>query len=59
MCSCGVGSIISFGGEVLALCEGGPAFVVDSENLETKGVNKFEHGGAFSAHPKIDPDTGG
>ena len=44
---------------VLALWEGGSAYALDADTLDTRGPEDF--GGkvkAFSAHPKRDPDTG-
>ncbi len=52
-------SVVMEGGRLLSLWEGGPPFALDPVSLETRGVETF--GGtvkAFSAHPKIDPDTG-
>jgi all-trans-8'-apo-beta-carotenal 15,15'-oxygenase len=52
-------SIVVQGERLLSLWEGGPPTVVDPETLDTEGIEDF--GGAlkaFSAHPKIDPDTG-
>ncbi len=46
-------------GRLLSLWEGGPPYELDPSTLETRGVAEF--GGvlkAFSAHPKIDPDSG-
>jgi carotenoid cleavage dioxygenase-like enzyme len=41
----------------LAICEGGWPFLVNTEDLESKGFNNFGWiDSAFSAHPKIDPD---
>jgi all-trans-8'-apo-beta-carotenal 15,15'-oxygenase len=46
-------------GRLLSLWEGGPPYELDPATLETRGVADF--GGtlkAFSAHPRIDPDSG-
>ena len=52
-------SIVSEGGRLLALWEGGPPTALDPQTLDTRGIENF--GGvmkAFSAHPKVDPDSG-
>ncbi|MFI4999079.1 MAG: carotenoid oxygenase family protein [Reyranellales bacterium] len=52
-------SIISEGKRLLALWEGGPPTALDPATLDAKGLDDF--GGvlkAFSAHPKVDPDSG-
>ncbi len=52
-------SVVVENGRLLSLWEGGPPFELDPASLETRGVADF--GGAlkaFSAHPKIDPDSG-
>ena len=52
-------SVVMQGDRLLSLWEGGPPFALDPATLDTRGVETF--GGtvkAFSAHPKIDPDTG-
>jgi all-trans-8'-apo-beta-carotenal 15,15'-oxygenase len=52
-------SIVMQGDRLLSLWEGGPPFAVDPVTLDTRGLETF--GGtvkAFSAHPKIDPQTG-
>lgn len=51
-------NIISFGGRVFSLCEGGPPIEVDPKTLATKGNYDFGLKSFFSAHPKIDPETG-
>jgi all-trans-8'-apo-beta-carotenal 15,15'-oxygenase len=46
-------------GRLLSLWEGGPPHELDPRTLETRGIADF--GGtvrAFSAHPKIDPESG-
>jgi all-trans-8'-apo-beta-carotenal 15,15'-oxygenase len=46
-------------GQLLSLWEGGPPYELDPATLETRGIVDF--GGmlkAFSAHPRIDPDSG-
>ena len=52
-------SVVMESGRLLSLWEGGPPYELDPHTLETRGVATY--GGAlkaFSAHPKIDPDTG-
>src|SRR5204863_1653723 len=52
-------SVVMESGRLLSLWEGGPPYELDPVTIETRGVADF--GGtlkAFSAHPKIDPDTG-
>jgi all-trans-8'-apo-beta-carotenal 15,15'-oxygenase len=52
-------SVVMQGDRLLSLWEGGPPFALDPATLDTRGTETF--GGtvkAFSAHPKIDPDTG-
>lgn len=52
-------SVVMENGRLLSLWEGGPPYALDSMTLATRGIEDF--GGtlrAFSAHPKIDPDTG-
>ena len=52
-------SVVMDGERLLSLWEGGPPFGLDPATLDTRGIETF--GGAlkaFSAHPKIDPDTG-
>jgi all-trans-8'-apo-beta-carotenal 15,15'-oxygenase len=52
-------SVVLQGDRLLSLWEGGPPTALDPATLDTKGIEDF--GGvlkAFSAHPKIDPDTG-
>ncbi len=52
-------SVVLADGRLLSLWEGGPPMVLDPATLETRGIEDF--GGelrAFSAHPRIDPDTG-
>jgi carotenoid cleavage dioxygenase len=50
-----------FGGKLWALKEDSPALVMDPATMETKGYEKFGGkmtGQTFTAHPKIDPETG-
>ena len=50
-----------FNGKLWALKEDSPALVMDPATMETKGYEKFGGkmtGETFTAHPKIDPDTG-
>lgn len=52
-------SIIKVGDDLLALWEGGSAYRVDLETLETKGVKSWVEGMPampFSAHPKVEPN---
>jgi all-trans-8'-apo-beta-carotenal 15,15'-oxygenase len=52
-------SVVMDGDRLLSLWEGGPPFGLDPKTLNTRGIETF--GGAlkaFSAHPKVDPDTG-
>ena len=52
-------SVVMEHGRLLSLWEGGPPVALDPATLATLGVEVF--GGtvkAFSAHPKIDPETG-
>ncbi len=52
-------SVVIHGDKLLSLWEGGPPYELDSATLETRGLATY--GGAlkaFSAHPKIDPETG-
>ncbi|CAI7803378.1 unnamed protein product, partial [Closterium sp. NIES-54] len=53
-------SIIHFAGKLLALCEGGPPFLLDALSLRTLGPYSFPNLALpfFSAHPKLDPATG-
>jgi carotenoid cleavage dioxygenase len=49
------------GGKLYALKEDSPALVMDPVSLETEGYTRFGGGmtgETFTAHPKIDPDTG-
>jgi len=52
-------SVVVNDGKLLSLWEGGPPFEMDPATLDTRGLQDF--GSAlrtFSAHPRIDPDTG-
>jgi all-trans-8'-apo-beta-carotenal 15,15'-oxygenase len=55
-------SVVLHAGELLALWEGSHPHALDPDTLDTRGVQSFDGAlrwlGAFSAHPKIDPDTG-
>jgi all-trans-8'-apo-beta-carotenal 15,15'-oxygenase len=52
-------SVVMESGRLLSLWEGGPAYELDPVTLETRGVADFAGTvKAFSAHPKIDPDSG-
>lgn len=49
------------GGKLYALKEDSPAVIMDPLTLETRGYTDFNGkmtGRTFTAHPKIDPDTG-
>ncbi|MFW6092647.1 MAG: carotenoid oxygenase family protein [Pseudomonadota bacterium] len=53
--------VIGHAGRTWAIVEAGAPPVELSYELDTVGVNDFAgtlHDGAFSAHPKVDPDTG-
>lgn len=52
--------VIGHAGKTLALVESGPKPVELTYELETVGAHTFGETltGAFSAHPKLDPDTG-
>ena len=55
-------SVIEHGGRVLAMWEGGSAFALDPTDLSTTGPVTWKEGYEqvpFSAHPKLDPVTGG
>lgn len=50
-----------YGGKLWALKEDSPALVMDPASMETVGYEKFGGkmtGETFTAHPKVDPDTG-
>jgi all-trans-8'-apo-beta-carotenal 15,15'-oxygenase len=52
-------SVVSHGGEMMALWEGGSATRVDPTSLDTLGFKTWRDdykGMPFSAHPKIEPD---
>jgi carotenoid cleavage dioxygenase len=51
--------VVRHAGEILCLWEAGPPTVID-EQLATVGTTDFggRLSGAFTAHPKVDPDTG-
>jgi len=52
-------SVVMEYGRLLSLWEGGPPVALDPATLGTLGVETFAGGvRAFSAHPKIDPETG-
>jgi carotenoid cleavage dioxygenase len=53
-------NIVWHGGKLLALEEGNPPVELDPVTLATHGPWTFEDGwqGPFTAHPKIDPQTG-
>ncbi|PWY91694.1 lignostilbene dioxygenase [Aspergillus sclerotioniger CBS 115572] len=54
-------NVIYFNGQLLALKEDSPPYAMDPVTLETKGLYDFEGqlpSLTFTAHPKIDPDTG-
>jgi carotenoid cleavage dioxygenase len=53
-------SLLYHGGELMSLGEFGYPYLIDPDDLSTKGV--FNYGGKLpgnmTAHPRIDPDTG-
>jgi all-trans-8'-apo-beta-carotenal 15,15'-oxygenase len=55
-------SVVLHGGKLLALWEGGKPWELDPANLETLGEYNFNNGLSssqpFSAHPRLDPQTG-
>ncbi len=53
-------SFVYHGGKLLSLWEGGPAYELDLDTLETRGREDFggKLRGPFTAHPKVDPATG-
>ncbi len=53
-------SVLPLDDRLLALWEGGKPHALDLHTLETKGIDNFSDTlqASFSAHPKIDPDTG-
>ena len=52
-------NIVSHAGKLLALEEAHEPFAVDPKTLDSKGYEKYAgEAGRFTAHPKIDPETG-
>ncbi len=52
-------SVVMQGDRLLSLWEGGPPTALDPATLDTRGIEDFDGVlKAFSAHPKIDPETG-
>lgn len=55
-------NVILHGGKLLALWEAGRPYRLDPHNLETLGIEDFNQtlapGEVFTAHPKLDPQTG-
>ena len=53
-------SLLYHGGELMALGEFGYPYLIDPEDLSTKGAFNYEGKlpGNMTAHPRIDPDTG-
>jgi all-trans-8'-apo-beta-carotenal 15,15'-oxygenase len=52
-------SVVMEYGRLLSLWEGGPPMALDPASLRTLGMETFNGSvGAFSAHPKVDPETG-
>jgi carotenoid cleavage dioxygenase-like enzyme len=54
-------SVLALENKLLALWEGGYPYALTLDNLETKGEDNLDFlkgNQAFSAHPKIDPNTG-
>jgi len=52
-------SVVMADGRLLSLWEGGPPTELDPATLATRGIEDFNGTAkAFSAHPRLDPDTG-
>ena len=54
-------TVLMHGGRLYALKEDSPAIVMDPNTLETVGYSDFDGrmtGQTFTAHPKVDPETG-
>lgn len=54
-------NVLPLNDKLLTLWEAGLPYSLDLNDLETKGMDNLgglKNGDAFSAHPKIDPDTG-
>ena len=54
-------SVLALPDKLLALWEGGSPYALDLQTLETRGtdsLSQLEEGAPFSAHPKVDPETG-
>ena len=53
-------SLLYHGGELMALGEFGYPYLIDPEDLSTKGAFNYDGKlpGNMTAHPRIDPDTG-
>lgn len=53
-------SLLYHGGELMSLGEFGYPYLIDPEDLSTKGVFTYDGklGGSMTAHPRIDPVTG-
>ncbi|WP_101757951.1 carotenoid oxygenase family protein [Oceanicoccus sp. KOV_DT_Chl] len=53
-------SVIHHGGELMALGEFGYPYLLDADDLSTKGVFNYDGKltGNMTAHPRIDPETG-
>ncbi|MDJ0897789.1 MAG: carotenoid oxygenase family protein [Xenococcus sp. MO_188.B8] len=53
-------SVLALADRLLALWEGGKPYALDLNTLETKGIDNLSDTlqFPFSAHPKVDPDTG-
>lgn len=50
-----------YAGKLWAMKEDSPALIMDPVTMETEGFEKFDGkmtGETFTAHPKVDPDTG-
>jgi carotenoid cleavage dioxygenase-like enzyme len=55
-------NVLMYGGQLLALKEDSPALAMDPITLETNGYTDFQgqvKSPTFTAHPKIDPRSGG
>lgn len=53
-------NVVYHAGKLLALEEGSPPVELDADTLDTIGPWTFggDYGGPFTAHPKMDPDSG-
>lgn len=54
-------NVLVHAGKLFAMKEDSPCLIMDPQSLETRGYTDFDGAlpiSAFTAHPKIDPDTG-